>query len=198
MIHNWSAQFSNYIGRELGLEKQKIVLVSYGTEVLIGGLIKLIFFILVPLLFGVFKQFLAAYISFALVRLPSGGVHCSAFYRCLTISLTTYMTIAFLARYLANSDIKPLGVLWIVSVIAFLSLVRLAPVDVKEKPIRCTRRRKRLKLLSCISVIVLLTVVSYWNPEPSIVWACAFGLLFQVFTLTRAGKGLFKWVDKVV
>ena len=198
MIHTWSLHLANYIGNELKLDNRKIVIVSYGTEVLIGALIKLVAFILIPFILGVFKLFATAYISFALLRLPSGGVHCSAFYRCLITSTITYLGIALIAKYLATLNMPSIEVLWVVLLMALIVFIKLAPVDVKEKPIRSTLRRKRLKFISCLMVIVIFVVFLFWQPGHDITWATSLAILFQVFTLTKAGHSFFGWVDKII
>lgn len=198
MIHTWSLNISNYIGKELNLDNRKILIISYGTEVIIGAFIKLAVFIIIPLILGVFKLFATAYISFALLRLPSGGVHCSAFYRCLIISTSVYLGIALIAKYLATLSINSIELLWLVLLMAIIVFIKLAPVDVKEKPIRSILRRKILKYISCLMVIAIFIVTYFWQPDHDITWAISLAISFQVFTLTKAGHSFFGWVDNII
>lgn len=99
MIHAISNQFANLISEELHLERGKIRIVSYGLEVLLGGLIKTAFFVVTPLSMGLFKLFATVYITSALLRLSSGGFHCSSFLRCLLSTLLIFLVLATGAKY---------------------------------------------------------------------------------------------------
>ncbi|TEB10362.1 Accessory gene regulator B [Pelotomaculum sp. FP] len=51
MVHEISIRITNYIASELKLEKARLDIISYGIEVMLGGLVKWSIFIIVPLLF---------------------------------------------------------------------------------------------------------------------------------------------------
>lgn len=198
MIQTWSVRLTELIAKELNLENSKLNIVSYGLEVIIGGLIKLIFFILVPWMLGVLREFLIAYISFAFLRIVAGGIHCSAFYRCLIVSLTSYLGIAYTVIFIAIIPLPYRELYWGVLVLAFLVVVTRAPVDVEEKPIISPQRRLRLKILSCFHVVIFFLLSLLWNPESTIYLASGLAILFQVFTLTDSGAKFFKFIDQII
>lgn len=198
MIHAWSARIAGYIGKELAIDDKKIAIVSYGLEVIIGALIKLQVFILVPLVFGVFTEFMVVYLSFAFLRIAAGGVHCTAYYRCLLFSVTSYLIIAFTAIYLGSYNLPYREIYWVVLALSFLVIFAKAPIDVEEKPIISPKRRLRLKVISCLVVISYWLLSIYWDPGSIIYLASGMGILFQTFTLTQSGAKFFKWVDHII
>ncbi|ACV61331.1 Accessory gene regulator B [Desulfofarcimen acetoxidans DSM 771] len=198
MIHTWSVCLARYLGSELNLDKSRVSIISYGLEVLIGGFFKLIIYIVVPLFLGVFNQFAAAFLCSALLRLPSGGPHCSAYYKCLINTLVIYLTIAVTATYLSLSPLPVQAVLWFGLGLAFMVFYKLAPVDVKEKPIKSEKRRRCLKIISCIIVVVYFIFFSYWRFSQDIMWACSMAVIFHTFTLTWSGQRFIGKLDKLL
>lgn len=200
MINSWSLKAAGYIGKELELDDKKRAIISYGLEVIIGAIIKLIVFITVPWILGVFTEFWVAYLSFAFLRIVAGGVHCTAFYRCVTVSLTSLLVIAFMANYISSYALPYTyqGLYWGVLVFSFLVVVAKAPIDVEEKPIISPKRRMCLKIVSCLVIFLYLLASVYWNPEDKIYIASGLGILFQVFTVTKRGNQFFKLVDQII
>lgn len=195
MIHDLSVSIANYIGKELELRQNKIEVVSYGLEVSIGGLIKLTIFTIVPLLFGVFNQFAASYICSASLRIIAGGHHCTAYYKCLITTLITYMIISQTCVLLPLHFPQANLIFYLSILIAFAIFIKLAPVDVEEKPIRSGVRRKKLKIISCLLLVLYIPIFIYWNPTQDIYLACGLAILFQSFLLTSYGLCSLKWVD---
>jgi accessory gene regulator B len=198
MIHKLSYLLAGYIGSQLTLENKKIPIVAYGLEVLMGGLFKLIIFTLISTLFGVFTQFLVAYLAGAALRLPSGGVHCSAYYRCLLTTLFIYTAISFIAVSFSSYPLPYDTILYITLFLTLFLFMKLSPVDVAEKPIRSPLRRKRLKLISCLVVLLFFPVHYFWQPENDILLVIIATALFQNFTLTAAGKKFFNFLDNYI
>lgn len=198
MIHTWSKAIARYSAREIKLNGRKEAIVSYGLKVILGGIIKLIVFLLVPLSLGVFSQFTAACLSSGFLRLPSGGAHCSAYYRCLITSLSVFLLIAVVAKYLSLFITPDEIFLWFSLALAFIVFIRLAPVDVPQKPIRSKVHRKALKIASCALVLVYFAIFLYWKPGSDVVLSTSLAILFHTFTLTRSGHNFLAWVDNVI
>jgi len=200
LINSWSARAAGYIGKELDLDNKKMAIVSYGIEVIIGALIKLIVFIAVPWMLGVFVEFMVAYLSFAILRIVAGGVHCSEFYRCLIVSVTSYLAIAFIAIHISSYALPYTyqELYWGILLFSFFVIIAKAPVDVQEKPIINPKRRLRLKIASCLVVGVFMIISVCWHLEDKFYIASGLGILFQVFTVTKSGGKFFKLVDQII
>ncbi|WP_066636825.1 accessory gene regulator ArgB-like protein [Desulfolucanica intricata] len=198
MIHAWSVYLARYLGNELQLNKSKVSIISYGLEVFIGGMLKFIIYVLVTLFLGVFDQFAVALLSSAFLRLLSGGPHCSAYYKCLINTLFIFLSIAITAKHLSTYTLPTQEVLWFSLALAFMVFIRLAPVDVKEKPIRSQNRRMLLKIFSCVMIIIYYIVFSCWRPHQDIIWACSLAVFFHTYTLTQPGQKFIKWLDNLL
>lgn len=68
---------------------------------ILGGIIKLVSFVAVPAALGILPQTWAALLASACFRLPAGGAHCTAYYRCLVGSLFTFSLIGAAAKHTA-------------------------------------------------------------------------------------------------
>ena len=197
MIHTYSKKLAEHLINELNLDNQRIPVISYGLEVIIGGFLKLTTFIFVPWLFGVLNQFTTAYITSAFLRLPSGGAHCTAYYKCLINTLVVFLIIALIAKHTLNPlPIKQ--ILWISLFLALLVFVKIAPVVSKEKPIVSLKRRRNLKIASSLILVIYFIVSLYWNPKQDILIASSLAILFHIFTLTKLGHKLLSYVDKLI
>ena len=198
MIHGWSVHFAQYLGSELNLDPRKVAVVAYGLEVIIGAIIKLTMFTLIPFILGVFKLFIFAFLSSVPLRLASGGPHNNAYYKCLISTLSIFLIIAFTAKGLAMYHL-PLNILFpLVLFLAFLIFLKLAPVDNQEKPIKSEARRKHLKFISCSLLVVYGVVFFLWQPDQSVGLACLLAVLFHTFALTKIGHALFQAIDNLI
>lgn len=198
MIHNCSVNLARRISNELDFDKKRFKIIAYGLEIIIGGCLKLFAYILIPLILGIFQIFMFAYLSAAFLKLFSGGVHCSAYYRCFISTLLVFLTIGETARYLSGFELPYLEIFWLSLTITFFVFVKLSPVDVKEKPIKSEFRRKILKIVSLAMLLVYFLIFNVWNPGSDIILACSISILFHAFTLTRTGFAFFKFVDQII
>ena len=198
MIHKISLRITNLIAMELNLENTRLNIISYGIEVLLGGLFKWSIFIIVPLILGVFKQFITACIIYAILRIPSGGRHCSAFYKCLIVSFSIFIAIAFIAKYSLLTAFFIKSIFWFSICIGFIIFFLKAPVDVSEKPILSTSRKKTLKIISCSVVAIIPILFIYLKPGNDLLLASSLAILFHSFILTRPGNNLLCWIDNKI
>ncbi|AGL01002.1 accessory gene regulator ArgB-like protein [Desulfoscipio gibsoniae] len=198
-IHTWSIALAEHICGELNNQKggPSKAVVAYGLEIIIEALIKIIAFILVPFALGILKPFLIAYFTAGILKLSSGGYHCSAYYRCLITTLLVFSAIAFLAIYLPQ-NIPAFEITVASLLIALVVFIKLVPVDVPEKPIISAKRRKVLRILSMLKLIALFMVLVIYQPGHDVMLAICLSVLFHVFTLTMPGRGLLNWLDNII
>lgn len=198
MVHNWALNLANAIGKELNLENQKLPILSYGLEVLIGAVIRIFIYIAIPYMLGILDLFWAAFFSMGILKLASGGVHSNAYYKCLWFSLILLCVIAFMATHLATFELPLDEITITILIITFFTFLKLAPVTVKEKPIRSEKRRIRLKLIACGLVLVYGASYYLWQPADAVLIACLLSIAFHDFTLTKAGHQFMRYVDGLI
>jgi len=198
MVHEISIRITNYIASELKLEKARLDIISYGIEVMLGGLVKWSIFIIVPLLLGVFKQFITACIIYAILRVPSGGRHCSAYYKCLIASFSIFTAIAFIAKYFSFAFILSKTLFWFSIGTIFIIFLLKAPVDVPQKPILNTSKRNTLKIVSCSIAVLISVLFICLKPSDDLLLASSLTILFHAFTLTKPGNNFLCWLDNKI
>ncbi|KYH32528.1 accessory gene regulator ArgB-like protein [Neomoorella mulderi] len=192
-IHQLAHSGAAYLVARLpeGQNKPQVEVVAFGLEVTLGASLQLITFVAVAWYLGLLPEMMAALITMATYRLLAGGVHCSAYYRCLILSLLTLVLLACLGRWLAGI----LGGSLMVGVVPVFaaSLViawRRAPADTAAAPIINPVRRARLKKACYLWLVLWLAVVSlgyYLGWPGSTLASSLLALVFQGFALTPPG-----------
>lgn len=198
MIHDWSVRLGRYLEGELKLSQRDVTIVSYGLEIIIGGIIKIFFYISVPLSLGLFNQFWAAFFTAAVLRSAAGGAHCSTFCKCLLFTLLIFLGIAATSRALSMILLPAEEILLVSTVLAFLIFLIYAPLDVKEKPIKSANRRRWLKTISCVIAPACYVVITHLAPGQDIILACSLAICFSTFVVTKSGLKFIKFLDSVI
>ncbi|BCV20969.1 accessory gene regulator ArgB-like protein [Moorella sp. Hama-1] len=182
--------------------KPEVEVVAFGLEVALGGLLQLAVFIIVAWCLGLVPEMLVALVTMAGYRLPAGGVHCSAYYRCLLLSLLTLILLALLGRELALAAGKYLPVLALAVFVVNLVIARKwAPAAVPAAPIINPRRRSRLKQIAYLWLAGWLLVMLagfYLQWPPSLLASSLLALVVQGLALTPAGFAVIGRADSLL
>ncbi|QGP92988.1 Accessory gene regulator protein B [Neomoorella glycerini] len=192
-IHHLAHRSAAYLVARLpeGQNKPEVEVVAFGLEVALGTGLQFLVFMAAARYLGLLPEVLAALITMATYRLLAGGVHCSAYYRCLLLSLLTLIFLAYLGRWLAGAlgGSLPLAVLPVFA--AGLAIARLwAPAATAAAPIINPGRRARLKRACYWWLVLWLAIVSlgyYLGWPGSALASSLLALVFQSFALTPAG-----------
>ncbi|MDQ0286683.1 accessory gene regulator B [Desulfofundulus luciae] len=194
MIHNLAQRIASWLGKELQQEERAAVM-AYGLELLLGAVVKLVCFVTIPLLLGIFPQVIAALLASVVFRLAAGGAHCTAYYRCLIGSLTTFTGLGFLARWLGEIDAPGTEMALVAAFFAVTVALIWAPADTPAKPITREGHRRALKIISLLVPLCYLALVWFFPLRGDLVTASTLGLAFQAFTVTPAGYRFVEWLD---
>lgn len=187
------------IANDLNFNKLQRAKVSYGLEIILGGLVKVLVFITVPMILGIFNTTIAALLASGLFRLPAGGAHCTSYGRCLLGSLVTFCILGALALYLADfvNYISALYLCWGVILLSAVVTLHYVPVDCKAKPVKPAQRlRQRVWALGTLLVYILITLIIQLPPE--LLLAAGMGLTVQVLTLLPQGHTLMERMDNLL
>ncbi|RKO66292.1 accessory gene regulator ArgB-like protein [Desulfofundulus salinus] len=194
MIHDLAQRIASWLGKELQQEERTAVM-AYGLELLLGAVVKLVCFVTIPLLLGIFFQVAAVVLASVVFRLAAGGAHCTAYYRCLISSLTTFTGLGFLARWLGESNAPVTEMALAAVLFAIIVALIWAPADTPAKPITREGHRRALKIISLLVPLCYLALVWFVPLRGDLVAASALGLAFQSFTVTPAGYRFVEWLD---
>ena len=143
-------------------------LYEYGIFLLMSRIIYAVFTVLVGIILGCFGESIIFYISFSVLRKYAGGFHASSEKRCLLFSTTSIIiSLIFITLFKTYSIAVPGLVL---SILAAITIVLLAPVDSKEKPLKSKERKRFRNIALTISVIYLLSVIATFIVDFKIVF----------------------------
>lgn len=161
--------------------------IQYGIHILINNIIKLPIVFLIAFFLGILKFTFVAFLSFGFVRCFASGLHARKSITCLLSTMFILLGSAWtgIAVHLKFSDIT----------VAFVTCLILAyfyaPADTEEKPYTSKKIRKKLKILSCISIILLylVSLVLIKTPYATII---TFSVLIECITILPVTYIIFK------
>ena len=153
-----SAAITKVIAEELeDLSKEKLAEIDYGITAFIANSYKMVFIFILAILLGVFKHFLIAIMSFGALRTFASGLHAKREWTCLPSSILVFFGITYLGM-ISSLNIYITGFVFI---LCFAAMLRYAPADTEERPLASRKLRKKLKVLSCITVLGLYAIAFF-------------------------------------
>ncbi|KEJ04317.1 accessory gene regulator AgrB [Clostridium botulinum A2B7 92] len=202
-----SNNIAKKIALELNLDNDKKEVIAYGTFAFFQTIFSIFLIIIFGYLFNVQIEALMISFTISILRKSSGGVHATSPNNCAIIGTTICVGFAIMVVLLTSSLINLNILLFLGAIIfvwAYYIIYKLAPVDSKAKPIEKSKRVKKLKKSSIITlsvylVIILINFVLYYkmmNKKYIIYSLCVYsGIVWQTFTLTQYGHLVVKKLD---
>lgn len=195
MLHKLAQITAEYISHELSLNNSRKAIITYGMESILGGVVKLFVFITIPLFLGILPQTWTALASSAFFRFPSGGAHCTAFYRCLIGSLSTFVFLGAMAKNL--STFFPVNMIFFVSIsLGLLGVMIWVPADTEAKPVTRQSQKDKAKLGAYAVLSFYIFLRFHYEIPPDLLFALSLGLLTQLFTITPLGYRVMEILDQ--
>lgn len=190
----------------LNADEDKEQIIIYGAINLLQIIFSILWVMITGFLLGVFYEALLFSITTGILRKYSGGVHASSSSRCIIIG-TSIACIAGLSvdHILYKLDI--VTVLWMCIafiILAFMIVVKKAPVDSVKKPITNIEVKKQFKKKSIVALFLftfLILILFILNQKYSGMYYIRFiesislGLFWQAITLTTYGVSLINKID---
>lgn len=202
-IHDLSCRCAAYLAQQLEADHIKENRMAFGLELLLGEIVKLFFIIALAYALGILPEVLTITVTAGILRLASGGEHCSAYYRCLIGGTACFLLLGWIAHIL-NPVLIGTG-LWLAVVIASLLvggiIGQYAPGDTENKPINTEAERikfKKWSLLVLFLYIVIMIILMQFETVSLLVLPMLIGMLEQAFTITPWGYRFLHWVDRVL
>jgi accessory gene regulator B len=153
-----SGKITKAIAAELeDLSEEKLAEIDYGIAAFIANSYKMVFIFILAILLNIFKYFLIAIISFGALRTFASGVHAKREWTCLPVSTSIFLGITYLGIIF---DLN-IYIINFVFILCFGAMLIYAPADTEERPIVSRRLRKKLKITSCITILVLYAFALY-------------------------------------
>lgn len=194
-IQKWSYSCAWYLARTLNENHEKRGVYYYGFQIVIGSIVKGVALILLSLLAGAFAETMAVMLFFVYLRVYAGGYHMETYGKCMVTSLVIFLLSGVFVRYTLQYWNTPY--IFILSTATFLAgiyiLVRWAPADTPNKPIKKPERIRKLKTISLAQLCVwwLATVILLNFRLNMLALAGCLGILNALFIVTPAGYKFF-------
>ncbi len=199
-IHELSVKWAAYLARELEADRKAENRMAFGMELLVGELVKLALVISLSWLLGILPEVLTITLTAGLLRLSSGGEHCSAYYRCLIGGISCFTLLGAAVHFLNPSiGSTTLGLLAAGGVlVSGVTLWRFAPGDTANKPIDTDAEKARFKKWALVTLGIYLVMMTIMMQVPStrmLVLPMLIGILEQTFTVTPWGYRFIHAID---
>lgn len=203
-----SKSIATKLAADLDYDNDKKEVLAYGAFALIQMLVSVVLVMVFGYLFNVVIEALIISFTASILRKYSGGVHASSPNTCTFLGIVVCVGFGLiikllLAPLLITKVLIPMVI--VVFMWSYYMLNKLAPVDTPNKPIKREEKRKRMKkgsliLLGAYFLVILINLIIYltFSLNVFLVYSICiiFGILWQVFTLTKSGHKVIKKLDQ--
>jgi accessory gene regulator B len=192
----------HFYDQHLHIEESEKNILKYGVSVVVSTVVAYIVALLIAWPLGILPYVLVMMLSMSILRNFSGGGHCSSIRNC-----TLYGTIVVIGMGILYDLWKPtknMGFVFSFGVFLFSlwAIGQYAPADTPEKPIKSEKKKKRLRRQSILIITIwygCLTAIYYGFTEINpLIYATAFGVLWQSFSITPIGYFFCHQTDWII
>ena len=139
---------------------EKLEEISYGLEALYITFTKTVVIFGVAYILGIIKNVIGILLSYNLIRTTAFGMHAKKSWHCYIISGALFIGTAAVRKYF---DIS-VYIKYIISVIAFITIVIYAPADTYKRPLINKYKRRNYKIITIIlSSMYLIFIILLKN-----------------------------------
>ncbi len=202
-VHELAIRIGSYLGRELGVDRSQEARMVFGLELFLGDIIKFICIISLAYFLAIIPEVLVITAAAAILRMASGGEHCSAYYRCLLGGTICFLSLGWLVHYL-NPLLSAQQIIMTACscfLLGEIILWKYAPGDTENKPItdeaEKTKYRKWSLLLALLYLIIMMIFSGFASLRPFVLPIAA-GMMEQAFTVSPWGYHFLHFVDYVL
>jgi accessory gene regulator B len=191
--------------KQLSLDQDKEQIIAYSLRLVISSIIGYLAIILIAYPLNILHITIPMAIAHSVLRVCSGGAHASTSTHCFIIGSLIFSALGLIVKWLL-----PIYNFMYISVssafifiIAILIIKKYAPADVPDKPIKAKAQREKLKKLSLWVVIIWYLVIKLsllftGDRYATFIIATGWGILWQSFTLTKAGYKFTEFLDSLL
>lgn len=141
---------------------EQLEVIEYGLESIYLTTTKIIIIILLSIVLDIFKETLLMLLFYNIIRLFAFGLHAKNSIACLITSLILFIGGAYISIYLnIRFTIKI-----ILSIICTVLIAIYAPADTEKRPLINKKKRRKFKILSIITGIIMTCLIIYYHDNP--------------------------------
>lgn len=196
----FNKKIASYIIRNLNLDKDNEEVIAFSLDLLIIYLTNLSLTLIIAWLIGIFKESLAVLAVILILKLFSGGAHCSSAFNCTIFGILLTLLLGKLSKLLSlYTNLNCLIISSAFSILlSFILITKFAPVDSPAKPITSTIHKRRLRFFSILIIflISIIQIVLFKTSKIfSVILAINISMLCQSLMLTKEGHIIVKCFD---
>lgn len=167
---------------EITDEQGEIIL--YGLELIIGEIPKMFILFALGFIFGLGWYILFAFFTILPYRAMSGGFHLHTHIGCIVTTNVFYFGTVLISKYLYLDNIEKYILVFLSFVFGALMVTWYAPADTENVPIISKKERKKKKILSYITLSVML-IASLFIQDRILSNILIVGSIIQTMMITR-------------
>ena len=158
MIHKITLKFSQKMAEDGIIQSEKTSIYAYGLELMFSSAVGIIALFLVSVILGAPWLWIPYLAGFIPTRLTAGGYHAKTHYGCVVSFTLAYATAFFLLTVVGAFEVLTI----ILSIFALVTVIILAPVEARSKPIKDILRKRNRKnsiLIGILNLILSVTIL---------------------------------------
>lgn len=138
------------------LDKKKL---NYYINALYLNITKMIILFITAYILNIFKEILIIWVFFALQRRVAFGIHSSNSLNCTIVTLVVFIGGGLINKYI---DLN-IYLIYLTYFMVFLAYIAYAPADTESRPLVGKKLRKKFKIKTIVTFIILLILVMILN-----------------------------------
>lgn len=196
------------ISRSLNYDEEKEAVIAYGLTAIIQIIITYLLILLSGILVKAPAEAVIICFSVSIFRKYSGGAHAKSAELCTAFSVLYCTLAAVISKRLLVPLYAPIPMAAAVILtfgLSFLIVYKFAPVDSPNKPIRTTKKIKRMRKGSFIilAIYFAITLAFFIFSNKTEIFksygiSMLFGICWQTFTLTSPGSQFIERMNNII
>ena len=205
-IHAISRSIAKYLC-EFNQIPEKEPIVAYGLELMLSETSKLIMLLMAAYLMGIVWPVILVVIPAVMLRVVTGGRHCTSSLRCAVLTLITYLMLGTAASLLAREVGSTTWLLiytFVSSVLFIMALEKYGPGYSVNNPSPTTEVINRFKKIAYLMItlwlVIIVSMAFITDKEmfSMILASTTTGVLWQSFSLTKTGQVIVEKADRLM
>lgn len=148
-----------FISKNVVKSDEELEEIDYGIQVILINMFKLTILFLSAYFLGILMNTIVAVTSFAIIRIFASGVHASSNLKCTITNIILFIGNA----YLSTQIILNKYILIIIFILSLILIIIYAPADTEDRPLISFVLRRKLKIYSVISTLLIGIIILKYN-----------------------------------
>ena len=156
MIKSCAEKVTSFLVCNETIESDEFEIYVYGFETLIAFIVNISVILAISMVFDKFRQTILFLSCYCPIRQFSGGYHADNYKKCLGIFVKIYLINISIISFISNRNLD--GIIIIGTLISYLGIWRLAPIEHRNNPLSKKEINHYKKIVRILTSIVLLLV----------------------------------------